>query len=88
MYWEQQPDVRNEAVSAAMPRKKFEDLLRYFHVSDNSCLQKDDRFAKVRPLLASLNERWLLFKPPRCHVSYSMWCVCLSTSCLQQQSEA
>jgi len=27
MYWEQQPDVRNEAISAAMPRNKFEDLL-------------------------------------------------------------
>jgi len=39
MYWEQQPDVRNEAVSAAMPRKKSEDLLRYFHVSDRNELK-------------------------------------------------
>ena len=30
MYWEQQPDVWNAAVATALPRKKFEDLLRYF----------------------------------------------------------
>ena len=69
MYWEQQPDVWNAAVATAMPRKKFEDLLRYFHISDNSRLQANDRFAKVRPLLASLNERWLLFKSTACHLS-------------------
>jgi len=69
MYWEQQPDVWNAAVATALPRKKFEDLLRYFHISDNSNLQANDRFAKVRPLLALLNERWLLFKPPACHLS-------------------
>jgi len=38
MYWEQQPDVWNAAVATALPRKKFEDLLRYFHISDNSNL--------------------------------------------------
>jgi len=51
------------------PEKKFEDLLRYFHIAENSRLQQNDRFAKVRPLLASLNERWLLFKPSACHLS-------------------
>ena len=69
MYWEQQPDVWNAAVATAMSRKKFEDLLRYFHISDNSHLQANDKFAKVRPLLAMLNERWLLFKPPASHLS-------------------
>ena len=69
MYWEQQPDVLNEAVSRAMPRKKFEDMLRYLHVADNKSLGEGDRFAKVRPLLAQLNERWLMFKPPDSHLS-------------------
>jgi len=45
-------------------REKFEDLLRYFDISNNSNLQ-----AKVRHLLALLNERWLLFKLPICHLS-------------------
>jgi len=69
MYWEQQPDVLNEAVSRAMSRKKFEDILRNFHVADNKDLEKADKFAKVRPLLAALNERWLLFKPSDNHLS-------------------
>lgn len=69
MYWEQQADVLNEAVSRAMPRKKFEDMLRYLHLADNKSLDKGDRFAKVRPLLAQLNERWLMFKPADSHLS-------------------
>jgi len=68
MYWEQQPDVLNEAVSRAMTRKKFEDILRYFHIADNKALAENDKYAKVRPLLAALNERWLLFKPSDGHL--------------------
>ena len=47
----------NEAVSRAMTSKKFEDILRYFHIADNKALAENDKFAKVMPLLAALNER-------------------------------
>ena len=63
MYWERLPDVQNEAFKHAMPRNRFEEILRYFHVADNCNLPENDRFGKVRPLLAQLNERWLLYAP-------------------------
>jgi hypothetical protein len=69
MYWEQQPDVLNAAVSNAIPRKRFEDILRYLHVADNKSLGEGDKFSKVRPLVSQLNERWLMFKPPDSHLS-------------------
>jgi hypothetical protein len=59
----------NEAVSTAMSCKKFEEILCYFHAADNGNLTQGDKFAKVRPLLAMLNERWRLYRPSDCHLS-------------------
>jgi hypothetical protein len=69
MYWELQEDVHNDAVSKAMTRRRFEEILRYCHIADNDQLLATDKFSKVRPLLSLLNERWLLFRPPECHLS-------------------
>jgi hypothetical protein len=57
MYWEHEEDVHNEAVSSLMSRNEFEEVLQYLHVADNGNLEKDDKFAKVRPLLQHINER-------------------------------
>jgi DNA excision repair protein ERCC-6 len=69
LYWEQKPDVHNEAFSSAMSRNSFEETLRFLHLADNSQLEENDKFAKVRPLLRNLNERWLSFAPPETHLS-------------------
>lgn len=61
MYWSFDDDIRNEAVSKAMTRDRFEEMMRYMHISDNNRLDLDDKFSKVRPLLAMLNERFLLY---------------------------
>lgn len=41
----------------AMSRDKFGQIKRFLHVCDNNQLNKDDRYAKVRPLLDALNVR-------------------------------
>ena len=69
MYWEQSSDVHNKAIAAAMSRNKFDELMRYLHVSDNLHLDSADRFAKIRPLFTLLNERCLLFCPPEQYLS-------------------
>lgn len=61
MYWEQSVDCNFQGVASAMPRNRFEELLRYFHVADNNNLVPDDRFAKVRPLWNLCNKRWLQY---------------------------
>lgn len=69
MYWETEDDVYNTAVSKAMPRNKFEDMLRYLHLADNTMLDPADKMAKVRPLYAMVNERCLLYAPGETHLS-------------------
>jgi len=45
MYWEQSADVHNKAISAAMSRNRFDELMRCLHISDNLHLDSSDRFA-------------------------------------------
>ncbi|XP_036332246.1 piggyBac transposable element-derived protein 3-like [Rhagoletis pomonella] len=63
MYWEQSVDCNFHGVASAMSRNRFEELLRYFHVSDNNNLDKEDKFSKVRPLWDLCNERWVKYFP-------------------------
>jgi len=41
MYWENSEDVHNAAVSSTMPVNRFEELLRYIHVCDNTNLDQE-----------------------------------------------
>lgn len=61
MYWSQDDDVRNVAVVSAMTRDRFDDIMRYLHLSDNARLDAEDKMAKVRPLMSMLNERFLKY---------------------------
>ena len=47
MYWEESPDSHNEAISRAMSRNRFVQIMTYLHVCDNNNLDITDRFAKV-----------------------------------------
>ncbi|XP_036340519.1 piggyBac transposable element-derived protein 3-like [Rhagoletis pomonella] len=52
-----------------MPRARFEQILRYMHVSDNTLLDPQDKFTKIRPLWDNLNERWMRYSPRYVEVS-------------------
>ena len=69
MYWELSEDVHNEAVSSAMPLNRFEELLRFIHVCDNTNLDATDKLTKLRPLYLMLNERFLQHWPVEQDVS-------------------
>ena len=69
MYWELHQDVHNEAFAKTMSTNRFDEIMRYFHLSDNSALKPGDKFAKVRPLLVMLYERWLTFCPDEKNLS-------------------
>lgn len=68
MYWEQSPDCHNAAISEAMPRNRFCQIMRYIHVCDNNNLINNDRFAKIAPLWKLVNERWLKYFPGEMNV--------------------
>lgn len=69
MFWESNEDVHNEAVSSAMPVNRFEELLRFMHVCDNTHLDPSDKLAKLRPLFVMLNERFVQHWPMEQDVS-------------------
>ena len=52
-----------------MSRGEFEECKRYLHLCDNDHLDKNDKFAKVRPLFDSLNKQCLENYIPEQHVS-------------------
>lgn len=63
MYWENAKDVTNEVISKAMPRNRFRFIMQNIHCCDNTKLQQQDRFAKVRPLFDAIGKNFILHAP-------------------------
>ncbi|GBP60015.1 PiggyBac transposable element-derived protein 3 [Eumeta japonica] len=61
------PDTKNELISSAMTRDRFDFIFRHLHVNDNLDLQ--DKYTKVRPLVTLLNKKFLEFSPLEEHYS-------------------
>ena len=68
MFWEVGTETYNSCVANAMTRNKFEQIKRFLHCSDNDNLCDNDKFAKVRPLINMLNERFLAYAPEESHL--------------------
>src|SRR5699024_4057145 len=64
MYWSQQRDTTNAMVREAIPRDVFRNMLRFFHLSDNELLNREDKIAKVRPLIEHMNSAFETFGSP------------------------
>lgn len=70
MYWS--PETRIPSIADAMSINRFENLKRYFHISDNSKMPKQgeaeyDKLYKVRPMLQSLVSKCRSVPPEECH---------------------
>ena len=59
MYWEHNEDTHNAIVSSLLSRNRFDETMQDLHLADNSNLDKEDKFAKVRPLINKVNEQCL-----------------------------
>lgn len=59
-YWNTNRDLNVSLVSESMSRNRFQEILSYLHVNDNSLLSKDnkDKIYKVRPSLEMLNNQF------------------------------
>ena len=69
MFWEPTEDVANAAVTSMMSLNRFEEILRYLHLADNSCLPAGDKMAKVRPLYNMMNQRFVQYSPTEQHIN-------------------
>ena len=55
LYWSVEPDVHEDLVSASMRRNRYDKILQFLHLADNSKINSD-RYYKVRPLFKAVNE--------------------------------
>lgn len=58
-YWSTSNDLGVEMVRDAMSRKRFENILSFLHVNDNSSMPASckDRLYKLRPFISAINDR-------------------------------
>lgn len=63
MYWENASDTHNELVVQAISRDRFDFVFRHLHLNDLENYDAKDKFTKIRPLLNSLNAKFLHFGP-------------------------
>ena len=59
MHWEHNEDTLNTTVSSLLLRNRFDEKIQNLYLADSSNLHKEDKFAKVRPLIYKLNEQCL-----------------------------
>ena len=60
-FWSNEPDLSVPFASTVMPRNLFPEILSHLHVNDNLLMSRYniDRLYKLRPLIESLNNRYL-----------------------------
>lgn len=55
LYWSLDDDYKIEVVGNSMSRNRFQEIKSYVHLANNTKLDKNDKMAKVRPLMNLLN---------------------------------
>ena len=63
LFWKNATDTHHDLVANAIRRDKFETIFANFHVADNTCLDKTNKFAKTRPLIEHLNQKFQQHAP-------------------------
>ena len=61
LHWTLADDVHSEAIVSAFTRNRFEEKMKYIHLSDNTKTGCGDKMAKVHPLPSMKNERFLRY---------------------------
>ena len=70
MYWSHTEDVYNEAISNAMRRDRFDKIMQSLHFNANVIIDKQDKYAKLRPLLQHLQKKFMLHYVPLQSISH------------------
>ena len=70
MYWSQSPDVHNDAISSAMRRDRFDEIMRSLHFNATDDIDKNDKYAKLRPLILHLQSKFMEHFVPERNISH------------------
>ena len=63
MFWERDADTHNDLVAKSVSRNRFEFITSNIHCCDNLTIDKNDKYAKVRPMFEKLDQKFLEFTP-------------------------
>lgn len=63
-YWDSGSDMRNEVKYSAMRRDRFIQIMLFVHCAENANLNKDDKVAKLRPLMDLPKKRCISISKP------------------------
>ena len=70
MFWSHQEDLGNQSVSHAMRKVRFDQYMTYVHFADNTTLQVNDRYYKLRPLISYLQKKFMQHFVPVQNISH------------------
>ena len=62
LYWENSSHAKNESISIAMSRNRFEEIMLLLHCCDHNQFDPNEKMSKVRPLYNLINQRCLKFR--------------------------
>lgn len=60
-YWSHQ--LRYDKIASVMPLKRYQLLRKYMHFSDNSNVDPNDRYCKIRPIMEHVRKNCLRIEP-------------------------
>ena len=69
-YWATEKNFRNNAIYNAIRRDRFDDIMKYLHFHPNHNLYKDDKYCKLRPLVAHLQQKFISHFVPSSYISH------------------
>ena len=70
MHWSITPDVHNEAISNSMRRDRFREIMKCLHFNATEDLDKNDKYAKLRPLIEHLQRKFMEHYVPERNISH------------------
>ena len=69
-HWQSSPDLRNDAIYNSMRRNRFEYIMKCLHFKNNAHLDPEDKYSKLRPLIAHLQKKFMLHFIPSQNISH------------------
>ena len=55
-YWSLKADLIVDLVGCAMPRNRFDEILRFLHIANSKRMDPNDRMGKLRPMMNHLQD--------------------------------
>ena len=70
MHWSNDPDLGSNIVKDSMRKNRFESFMQFLHFNDNTALNENDRYTKLRPLVDHLEKKFVEHFVPTQHLSH------------------